>query len=56
MQIIMIIEDLFGFILQFIYDVSYDCTQMDAVIIQYNAFNAKLCHGFRRFTIKCMFS
>ena len=56
MQIITIIEDLFWFIFRFIYDVSYDCTWLDVVIVRYNAFNADLCHGFHRFTIKCMFS
>ena len=56
MWIIMIIEDLFRFILPFIYDVSYDCSRLDAVIIWCNAFNADLCHGFHWFTIKCMFS
>ena len=90
MRIITIIEDLFRFISQFIYDVcmvnndyhlersysksstnlrlilhdcrmivhesSYNCTWLDAVILRKIAVNADLCHGFRWFTIKGMFS
>ena len=38
------------------HDSSYDCTRLDAVIVQYNAVNADLCHGLCRIVIKCRFS
>ena len=39
-----------------VHDSLYDCTQLNLLIVQYNAFNGNLCHGLCRFAIKCRFS
>ena len=39
-----------------VHDSSYECIQLDVVIIWYNVFKADLCHSLCRIIIKCLFS